>query len=412
MSLKRKSFRYLIAPSNASVRDKLVADVILSGTADQTIINAALVTYGNVEIASGNVSTTGPISIIGIPGGSGTDSPTFQLRGQGKHSTIISSASNINTIELTSDPSVIIENIHLKPLGSGHGIKSTAYTGGSPIPYRSFWMSSFENLFIEGDSTHTGYALYLEGLFRSTFKNIDGLGIANGMYMSASNSAFNPGNCSFDRMFFDIKIANGKGFYFYTPDTGGQLNILKLSQCEAIDSSGTSTTSIGMHFRGSATQYYATKNIFIDSSNLEGFNNAVFFEHSISNRCSFNYLNCKTGGTLVKFSADSYNNTVEILSSYIPVSETYVIVNDANTNTSQPNIIKGLEAYADTSSTVNVTTTPATVFEGMGITGPGTIAVAIANRSRDASKTTLTSANGTKYKVTVSDAGVLTTTSV
>ena len=412
MSLKRKSFRYLIAPSNASVRDKLVADTILSGTADQTIINAALATYGNVEIAAGNVSLTAAISIIGIPGGSGTDSPTFQLRGQGKHSTIISSASNINTIELTSDPSVIIENIHIKPLGSGHGIKSTAWT----TSYRGFWMSMFKNIYIEGDfSTHTGYAMYLEGPFRSTFENIEGLGIANGMYLAATNSTFNPGNCSFTRCFFDLYRANGKGYYLYTPDTGGQFNITKFQQCEAIDSTsggGASTTSVGMHFRGSATQYYATKNIMIDSTNIEGFNTAIKFEHAISNRCSFNYVDVKAGGTYVQFSSDSNNNVVEILSSYVPVSTTVTLINDANTSTTQPNIVKGTECYCDTGSTVNATLTSATILEQMGLSGPGTIATVLSTRSRNSNQTTLVSADGTRYKVTVSNAGVLTTTSV
>jgi len=257
-------------------------------------------------------------------------------------------------------------------LGTGNGIKSVS--PGGPTLYRSFWNSTFKNIYVRGDfSTHSGWALYFENPFRSTFENIEGNGLGNGVYLSSTNSAFNPGNLLFMRCFMDLSQANGTAWKLYSADGGGQFNICTFIQCEAIDSESTSTTSIGWHFRGSSTTYHSTKNIQVISSNTEQFNTAVKFEHAIQNTMQFNYVDVKNGGTIAQFSSDSAGNDVTILSGYAAPSTTTNLVVDANTNANSPNIIRRYEAYLDTGSALNATVTSATQFDRLNITGPGTI---------------------------------------
>lgn len=52
---------YVIAASDATATEKAQADIVLTGTADQTIINNALFTYTNVEVLGLNIYTSGTI---------------------------------------------------------------------------------------------------------------------------------------------------------------------------------------------------------------------------------------------------------------------------------------------------------------------------------------------------------------
>lgn len=362
---------FTVAASNASDADKSIADYVCDNTADNVEIQAALdlvKTAGGTVLLSAGTFTLAAALVM--DGAGGADTVTMSLRGQGVRTTILSMANNIHGISLTDDPKVIIEDIEIQVQGTGSGIVSTA----DATTYRGFWNSFFRNIFVYcPGATHTGYAMNLEGPFRSTFINIEGNGLGNGIRLAATNSAFNPGNCLFERCFMDLSKSNGIGYTLWTPDGGGQFNICTFIQCEAIDTNGSSTTSKGWYFRGSSTTYHTTKNIYVLSSNVESFNTAFHFEHSIGNMIHANYVDVKTGGTMFLFSSDSNNNDVSVLSGYVTTGNTTVLVNDANTDATKPNTIRRYEAYIETTGTLNATVTAATQFDRVSPSGPGTI---------------------------------------
>jgi hypothetical protein len=400
---KGQSFAYKLAPSNASAFTKRMAHKTLPANNPEVMIKAALDTYGNVEIGGGTVNLGAPIQ---IDGGGGADTKLFKLKTQGKFQTIINGANNQDVIQLIGDPSVKFNDLDIRPLGTGHGIRSTAES----VTKRGFWLSEFKNIFIRGDfSTHSGYAMYLEGLFRSVFENVEAQGIGNGVFASATDASFNPGNCVFQRCFMDLSQANGKGFVIWTPNTGGQANIITLIQCEAIDSNSSSTSSVGLLIRGSANDYYASKNIYVLAQNIENFNTGASFEHGISNTVQLNYVNVKTGGTMVKFDSQSQNNDVQLLSTYVPTGDTVTYVNDQYTGLHRNHIGRS-EGYIQ--GTINVTQAAGAktdIYETDGISGPGTISPILQN-SRNANRQIVYSPNGTRYKVEVSNSGILSTT--
>lgn len=363
---------YIVAANGTDSKWTDVADYTCDGTADDVQIQAAI---DAVKTAGGTVllspGTFVCAAAIVIDGAGGADTVTVSLIGQGNETTILDMANNIDGIQLTDDPKVNIYDLQIQVLGTGDGIQATA----DATVYRGFWNSHFKNIYIRGDfSTHSGWALNFENPFRSLFENIEANGVGNGIRLVATNSAFNPGNCLFMRCFMDLSQANGIGYLLYTPDGGGQFNICTFIQCEAIDSESTSTTSKGWHFRGSSTTYHSTKNIYVLSSNVEQFNKAMVFEHAIQNNLQLNYVDVKTGGTLVEFSSDSNGNDVTILSGYVAPSTTQILVNDANTDATKPNTIRRFECFVDTGGTLNATVTSATQFDRVSpTTSAGTI---------------------------------------
>ena len=360
---------FLVAANDASRGDKSIADYVCDGTADNVEIQAAMdliKTAGGTVILSQGTFTCA--AAIVMDGAGGADTVTIALKGQGVRTTILSMANNINGISLTDDPKVIIEDIEIQVQGTGSGVISTA----EATTHRGFWDSYFRNIFVYcPGATHTGYAMRLEGPFRSTFVNIEGNGLGNGIYLTSTNSAFNPGNCLFERCFMDLSKANGTGYTLYTVDGGGQFNICTFIQCEAIDTNGSSTTSRGWYFRGSSTTYHTTKNIYVLSSNVELFNTAVRFEKSIGNTLQLNYVDVKTGGTIVSADSNSSNNDITVLSGYVPTATTTILIDDSNTDATKPNVIRRYEAYVE--GTLNATVTSATQFDRINASGPGTI---------------------------------------
>jgi hypothetical protein len=55
---------YVLATSDATALEKSQADAVLTGTADQTLINAAFVSYTNTEVIGININTTGTINLF------------------------------------------------------------------------------------------------------------------------------------------------------------------------------------------------------------------------------------------------------------------------------------------------------------------------------------------------------------
>lgn len=366
-----------VATYDSTDEEKGRAQYICSPTAAdvqiQAAIDSVIETGGVVYLASGTYECDDTLTIDGLlsslPGPS-ENAKTIGLLGTGNQTTVLQFPEDTNGILLTGTPMVRIHDMQIQVLGTGSGIRSVITTGS----YRGFWNSSFKNLSFIGDfDAHTGWAMDLDGPFRSTFENIEANGVGNGIKLSATDGAFNPGNCTFNRCFMDLgAAANGKAYYLYTPDDGGSFNICTFIQCEGIDGNATSTTSVGIHLRGSATSYFSSKNIRVIQSNLEEFNIAVKLEHAEDNYIEMSWSNTKDGGKLFEADATSSGNELYCLTSYVAPGDTMAYIDDNNTTTDRPNVVGHSTVYVDTGGTLTADPGTDTIIEQMRVWGPGT----------------------------------------
>ena len=351
---------FLVAASNASAEDKAIADYVCTGTADDITIQSAITAtggQGTVLLSAGTFNTTTTIAFAGT----GVNGGTISMRGQGNQATIIVPSSGTHAITLSGNVKVNFSDFGGTLAGTSDFIRSTAPTTGS---LWSFWESSFKNIKVRGDySAHSGWVLNMQNPFRSTFENIDGEGIGNGMWFKSTSSAFNPGNCTFTRCFMDLgAAANGTAYYLQTGDGFGNMNIMTFVHCEGIDNAS-STTSIGWRLKGSGTDYHSTSNIKIINSNIETFNTCVDLNHAVDNEIELTYANTKNNGTIFNASSDSSRNVCIARSSYIPPSTTTYFVKDAQSNAATPNQFRGLDTYVDTGASLLITKTSATIID-------------------------------------------------
>lgn len=357
----------IVAASNAPAQWKQQAWKICDGTADQVEINSALA-LGGVELSPGifNLAAT-----LAMDGDGTATSSNIMLRGQGCETTILAAATGVTGITITNCAKVNISDILITLGGAADGIKST---GKSSSPYWSCFESEFRNIQVKSFNGHTGWAFNLESPFRSKFSNLTGWGIANGMWLKSHSPSFNPGNCTFEVMHMDLSVTNGIGYKVHAVDGGGFMNMLSFIECDAIDSTGTSTTSIGWLFQGSTTTYWAPRNCKVFHSNPEMFNTSVKLAHAENIDVTLTYADTPTGGIIFDCSADSIMNWLRSEYTYIPSGRTTKILNDANTNTTMPNVLRDSAGYND--GTMTITTTSATKVMNCGRNGSGTFPAA------------------------------------
>lgn len=356
---------YLVAANNSSARDKAMAHYVCTGTGDEVSINAALTAVatsgGTVLLAAGTFNLAATIAITG--GAAFADNPTVALIGAGADVTILTAATGITAITLTSTPKPWIIGMRINILGAADGIKCTAPTTGAN-DRRGFWMGRFEDLKIQGDSsTHTGWALNMEAPFRSTFSRIQAIGVKNGVWLKSSYVSFNPGNLVFQDCHMDLGVAGGKAYYLQSADAGGFFNICTFIECDCIDSTGSATASIGWHFAGSTTTYYTTRDILVLRANIEQFTTAVKFDHSANIEFNANYVETKTAGTVFSLSSDSINNFLSAQYIYVPSPKTTAAINDANTDPLKPNTLRNSFTRVETGGTLTLTKSVATILE-------------------------------------------------
>jgi hypothetical protein len=366
-----------VAADDASAEDKAGADYICDGIADDVQIQAAIddviAVGGKVILSRGIFNLSAALVIDGLlsslPDVS-ENSSTIILHGTGNQGTDLYMPANTNGILLTGSPMVDIQNLRIYISGTGNGIRSVITTGS----YRGFWNSSFKNLSFVGDfAAHSGWAMNLDGPFRSTFENIEANGVGNGIRLAATNGAFNPGNCLFSRCFMDLGGApNGIAYQLWTPDAGGSFNICTFVQCEGIDGNA-STTSVGWHLRGSANSYFATKNIVIINSNMEEFNIAVKMEHAEDNYIQLSWANAKEGGKLFEADTQSSANELYCTTAYVAPARTFTFLDDNNTQTNRPNKAGRTTTFVDTGGSLLMDEAATTHLGEFKCWGPGTI---------------------------------------
>jgi hypothetical protein len=383
--LKSGLSTYYVAASNSSATDKQRADFVCSGSGDEAQINTYITALlaakgGTINLAAGSYTLANTIAITGDGTSNG---PTISIKGAGNESTKLNPVINVHAITLAGATQVNIWDLGGTLLGTSDFIHSTAPT--SAAPYWSFWMSSFKNIFVTGDySAHSGWVMNMEAPFRSTFENIKGQGIGNGIYIKSTTPNFNPGNCVFTSCFMDLNAAaNGVAYKIHTQDGDGLMNICTFIHCEAIDSKSTSTSSIGWYLLGSTTDYHATKDIQIINSNIEQFNTCVKLVHAVDNLIDLSYADTKSGATGTIFDLSSTTqgsptkNELYARSGYVPSGTTTVLINDSNTDATNPNIVGKYDAYVVGTLSKTVASATATLLTFNQSSGPGTIDAAL-----------------------------------
>ena len=363
----------VVAASDAPQWIKNIATYQCNGTDDHLELQDAFDTYSYVYCSEGVFNCADDITLAG-DGTASSRNTTFA--GSGDEITEFSFASGKGFI-LKEAVKIRMEDMMIRVSGAGDGVKSLNGTGAMK---RAFWKSYFRNINVVGDfSTHTGWAFNLENPFRSTFMNLTAVGVKNGMRLASADPTFNPGNCTFIGLFMELNLPDGIGYQLWTPDGGGNLNILTFIECDAQDSA-TSTSSIGWHFRGSTTSYWRTKDIKVLHTNTESFNTVAKFEDAEQVDFITNYVNVEGDGTAFIVDSDSKNIHIRPGNLNIANGQTVEILTDNNADANNPTVLYGAGGYND-SGTMTITTQVHTVLRDLSVNGPGTFPTEYSNNT-------------------------------
>ncbi len=360
---------YVVAALGASSKWQDAADYTCDGTADDVQIQAA---YDQAMADGGGVVWLSPglFTMAATLVFNGTDDvdagASVIVKGSGSFATYIDGEAGSDVIAIGEVAILELESFSIAIHGTADGITSTASAGVAAV-HRSFWNSRFANLYIISDySSHVGWAMLLGSPFRSTFENIEIGGTENGIKLFSEFSDFNPGDCTFNRVFIDLAAAGaGVAYHLNGPSGKGIMNQCTFIQCEAIASVAGST---GIKLDGTVG---ASWNTFI-GTNLEQFTTAIDVVVGEGNTFKCNYVEVVSAGTIFKAQAGACNNRFS--SVYIYSASTQTVLNDANTaNTAAPNRLIDTHLYADTGSNMGLTILTGTILRDNTYGGGGTV---------------------------------------
>lgn len=361
----------VVASATAPADVRAAATYLCDGTADQVQIQQAINDArdnggGVVQLTVGDYNTTAPLSF------EGTDDVDVEIGilflGQGARATMINAGAGLTSaIHLTKVVRVQLQDFGISIDGATHGITS-ATTNGASSGHRSFWNSSFKNLQINGPyGGHTGCALKLGSPFRSVFENIEIGGVGHGVHLYSEHADFNPGDCTFERIFVDSVGNNMTAYKIESTTDDGVMNQLEFEMCEAI-ASGTGCT--GIHIAG--TGGWATAHTHWRGINLEQFDKLVWVERGSSNTFRLNHVGLRSGAaglTAFTFGAGTFNNTIEH-GGLLYATDNCKLFADGNTlEPNSPNRVLEARVYAETNVKVTSSVNPAGTTVRRGIVG-------------------------------------------
>lgn len=329
----RNTITTTIAPSDASQAAKDSADVVLTGTADQALINTALAAAagGGVYIMEGTVTITGSISIPNNTMLSGAGRGTI-ITIPNAFNTAISALVNADT---TSGTGVVIKDLRLEGNntnqtstimigisfnGMGAGIGASARQGGK---INNIWVNNWRNEGISlatsnnnfiSDSAvqgNSGTGIYIGQSNNNVISSnsVQGNG-TNGINLNGSSNNSITGNTSQN---------NGiEGIYLGSNSTNNSLsvNVVQSNGADGIALNSSSSNTIS----GNTVQSNATKGmVFTSSTNNTITGNTIqgstigveLYSSSNYNTLSANNINTNTSyGIRVTTNANS--NTVTV----------------------------------------------------------------------------------------------------
>jgi hypothetical protein len=364
------------ASTSLTVCSRSVCDYVTDGAADEVQINQALsaasTTGGIIQLFNETYVIAAPIVLNGETAND-TGNPTIQLRGMGIDSTILDAASNVNVIELRKEPKFVIEDMTLRPAGSGYGVYQVAGTE------RGNWQSEFRNIFIEGDfstMTASSWGMYLESPFRMRFENIEMNGVVNGIALLSHTEAFNPGNLSIDRMFIDLwdnAVSASSTAFKLAVATSSSTGVNNLVSVNRLDIAGGTnlTNSIGIHILGSISSYGDARHNTFTNLNIEDIKNPIKLERGRDNTfIDINYTRVLSGGTIISLDSNSHNNFFENVYAVAQgASQTFNLITDSNGSSNLPNRLARVDGFQPSSVTINASLAANTILEHIDLSG-------------------------------------------
>lgn len=352
------SYFRLIAAADASQDVKDKADYVCDGVQDQveiqTAINAAQLEGGGViQLSEGSFSLTTPIIINGT---TNEDNPlTVTLKGCGEFATYLRPITDVNAISISNWAQLHLADFGIVIQGSGNGIVSQAVT---TTDTRSFWMSSFRNLRINGeyDPLNTGWAMDLAMPWRSVFENIEVEGTRNGIRLKNEGTIQNAGDCTFTRLFVEIVGDGGTALHISSPSNNMNQNNFNMFEAGA---NGPNCTGILIDGAsgGASQRFWGT--------NLEQFKFLINVANGESNVFELNYVTCDddnvTGNIAFQCGSNAYGNIFSAKWVNVPSGQILQLIQDANNTSNVPNVFERIR-IENNGGTVNYSKTNSTVF--------------------------------------------------
>lgn len=340
------------------------ASVVLQACVDA--IDASGSGGGRILIKPGTYDLS---TVVTVQGTQATDSPMVSIHGSGVQATIIKPSVNVTAFTFSQRAKFSIRDMAIIVRGSGNGITTT----NSTTTQRACWLSEIRNIYIydDGSSTaHSGWGLDLGNFFRSVVENIDMNQVKNGMRISAlGSSAFNPGDCTFTRMFIELASGSSGGVAVHlSSNVGGRVNQCNFSMIEMI---GTGTGQTAILLDGTAGNNY---NRFW-GINVEEFATVLDVEYGRGNTFDFNYVITMDAAstTYFKTTVNAFNNRVSCvyMDSY---TQDVTVINDAQTSAEEANRFENISMQGS-ATTTTFTRVDATYLDSIYDNATGTAGV-------------------------------------
>lgn len=346
-----------VASSTASADEKALATPTYTcdGTADNVQIQAALDAVkaaggGRVVLSAGLFNIATPVAVIGS--GDTLSRNRVAIQGSGLGVTQLRTfAGTSSSFHLTSFAMVDISDMTFFCYGGSNGITSAAPATNT----WAFWRSTFKNLYFEGtsDGLATGWAMNLEGPFRSVFENIDAAGMVNGINLYNASSTFFAGNCVFRRVFVLTNGSNGYGFRLGAA-TGTILNAIQFDVCEGYAGGGTGNTGVHLGYGGGQVNHTRW-----NTTNFENYDTVLRIENGIGNIIDGDYWDTRHGAaanatTLIQFDSAARGNKVTSITGHYTNQAMRLAVNNAG-DVSMPNIVENVYLVVDSAGAVTST---------------------------------------------------------
>lgn len=272
------------------------------------------------------------------------NSPAIQFQGSGQESTQIVVATNTTFLNFNHQAIPTVSDLSCYYKGGGSCITAISTIANS----RSIYQFDFHNLFFGATTTVTTAPFVLSNVLRGTISNIEFFGV-HGCAVINEQGNFNAGDFTWTHSFCETDGTAGAIALNFSTSTGatGWVNQVHFTQFDAI-ADGTGATYVKAQpllwstFDDMGVEQFDT---FVDSGN--GFD-------SIGNTFNFKYMTPRStaGLTMFKMVAGAQGNDFSF--GDLNSEQSIVVINDANGNSGDPNMISGyIGQDVGTASVVN-----------------------------------------------------------
>ena len=329
------------------------ADYVCDGVDDQVQFAAALTAAAGRRVVRPAPGTY-RFSAAAVVDSAGADGGTAAIVGLNRDSAVIEVASSAAAaFQVAGSQLVLVENLSFVLSGS-----AAALAGGP-------WHSRLVNIAIEGDGTHTGWALDFSGAQNVLIESVRCEAVGNGVRLRNSTSAI-----FMHRVTVDVQADNSYGLLC---DVGtGWMSRIFVEESEFITFSAGSTA-----IKTISGPTKTISGLRMQGLKVGGFATALDVEGTAASEFGFAYVNSsyEANTTLFRFDARSYGNVVSATELYAQAS--LALANDANTQEPPvPNILDGMRVQGEAGVVVSLVRNPlgTTVLRDITTRGAGNAA--------------------------------------